>query len=69
MNATNKPKPVDCYAIDAFKIDGRHIERGSVLQQLDGELAIELAGQGRVRAATEDEVAEATRKLAKKAEA
>jgi hypothetical protein len=47
-------KPVDIVCVDAFKLDGRHVGVGEVIEQVDPELAKELAGQGRARLATDE---------------
>jgi len=62
-----QPKPVDIYITDAVKIDGEHFATGEVLLQFDPELAKELAGAGRARLATEEEVAKAKKAAAKAA--
>lgn len=49
-------KNVPIYITDAVKIDGKHYAVGDVLPDMEPELALELAGAGRARLATEDEV-------------
>lgn len=51
-------KPVDVIAIESFKNDGEHIERGTIIKQMPAELAMELAGGGKVRIATKDAIEE-----------
>ncbi len=67
--ATNQPKPVTLFAVTAFKIEGQHVEQGTVVKDVEPELAKELAGQGRARLATEEDAAAAAaaEKAAKKA--
>ena len=50
-------KTVTLYATTAFKIDGEHVAQGSILPDVEAELAKELAGAGRARLATPDDVA------------
>lgn len=47
-------KPVDVIACESFKFDGEHVERGTVIKSMDALLAMELAGSGKVRAATKE---------------
>lgn len=57
MPPNDNPKPVDVIAATAFKLDGEHIPVGQLIRGMDGELAKELAGQARVRMATDEELA------------
>ena len=59
----NKPegKPVTLYTINAFKLEGDHVAVGTVLKDVEPELAKELTGAGRTRLATAEEVAAATK--------
>lgn len=52
---------------DAVKIDGQHHAVGEVLENVDASLAKELAGAGRARLATDEEVAAAAKAAAKAA--
>lgn len=54
FNAQQDGKPVDVIAIESFKNEGEHVERGTVLKQMPADLAMELAGAGKVRLATKD---------------
>lgn len=68
MPQGNSPKAVDVVAATAFKLDGEHIAVGQLIRGMDGELAKELAGQARVRVATDEELA-ADAKVSAKAKA
>lgn len=57
-------KTVDLYATTAFKIDGAHVAQGAILLDVEAELAKELAGAGRARLATPEDMA-AAKKAAK----
>lgn len=50
-------KPVDVVCVDAFKHDGQHIVVGQVIENMDADLAKELAGNGRARLAKADDKA------------
>lgn len=54
-----KGKPVDVIAVESFRLEGQHVERFTVLKSMDADLAMELAGAGKVRAATEEALKEA----------
>lgn len=60
-------KTVTLYATTAFKIDGVHVSQGAILPDVEAELAKELAGAGRARLATPEDLVAA--KKAAKAEA
>ena len=60
-------KTVTLYATTAFKIDGEHVAAGAILKDVESELAKELAGAGRARLATPEDIAAA--KKPSKAEA
>ena len=62
-----KAKPVSITITDAVKIDGKHKAVGDVLIDFDGELAKELAGAGRARLATAEEIAKQAKADAKAA--
>ena len=70
-----QPKTVTLFATTAFKIDGEHVAQGTVLKDVEAELAKELAGAGRARLATDEDIAaakaaaEAAAKAAKAAKA
>lgn len=49
-------KPLHLIAIDGFKHEGRHYVPGEILRDADKDLALELAGAGRARLATSDEL-------------
>jgi hypothetical protein len=49
-------KPVDVVCINAFKHEGEHIPVGKVLYGVPAEDAINLAGSGRVRLATAEDI-------------
>lgn len=60
MFKNNSPKPVDIFLVENTGIDGEHVPAGSVLLGVDGDLAMELASQGKARLATDEEVAKAS---------
>lgn len=60
-----EPKSVPLIITSAVKIDGEHYGVGDLLPSVDPELAKELAGQGRARLASDDEVAKAQAAKAK----
>jgi hypothetical protein len=60
-----QPKTVTLYATSAFKIDGEHVAAGTILKDVESELAKELAGQGRARLATPEDLAGAKKQAAK----
>lgn len=66
-------KTVNIIITDATKVNGQHLAVGDVLTEVEADLAKELAGAGRARLATDEEVAaaaaaaEAAAKLAAKA--
>ena len=55
------PKSVTLFAVTAFKIEGEHVAQGSIVKNVEAELAKELAGAGRARMATDDDVAAAAK--------
>lgn len=63
----SQAKTVTLYATTAFKIEGEHVAAGTILKDVEAELAKELAGSGRARLATADDLAAA--KKPSKAEA
>lgn len=58
MFGQTEGKPVDVIVTESFKHDGEHIERGTVLKEMPADLAMELAGAGKVRAATAEAIKE-----------
>lgn len=54
---SNKDKPLDLICIDPFKHEGKHYAVGDVLRNVPKDDALELAGAGRARLATEEEAA------------
>lgn len=52
-------KPVDVIAVESFRLNGEHVERFTVIEGMEAELAMELAGAGKVRAATKEALKEA----------
>lgn len=52
-----QPKTVHLMTISAFKREGEHIAVGTVLRDVEAELAKELTGAGRTRLATADDLA------------
>ena len=58
MFGDKEGKPVDVIAVESFKAEGEHVERGTIIKAMAPELAMELAGAGKVRAATKEAVAE-----------
>jgi hypothetical protein len=61
----NEGKPVDLFVIEPTAIDGVHVPKGTILEGVDPETSLILAGAGKVRLATEADAAAAT-KAAKK---
>lgn len=59
MFGDQETKPVDVITFEAFRHEGQHIEVGTLIKQMPAELAMELTGIGRVRAATKENVAAA----------
>lgn len=57
-------KNVPLYITDAVKIDGAHYAVGDVIPDVHPELAKELAGAGRARLATEEDMSGRKRKPA-----
>lgn len=65
-------KKVDVIVVEACKIDGKHIECDTEIKGMDANFAMELAGSGRVRVATDKlraEVAERKKQAAAAAKA
>ena len=60
-----QPKTVNLYAVDAFKINGEHVAVGTILKDVEADLAKELAGAGRARLATPEDMAATAKKPAK----
>ena len=58
MFGNQEGKPSDVIVIESCKIDGEHVERGTIIKDMSVELAMELAGAGKVRAATPEAVKE-----------
>ena len=58
MFGQTEGKPVDVIVTESFKHEGEHIERGTVIKEMPSDLAMELAGAGKVRAATAEAVKE-----------
>lgn len=50
-------KPVTLYCVNACVVDGEHVAVGTVLKNIEAELAKELTGAGRTRLATPEEAA------------
>lgn len=59
MFGENTGKPVDVIAVESFRLNGDHVERFTVLKSMEADLAMELAGAGKVRAATKEALKEA----------
>lgn len=55
----NTPKPVDAFLLENTAIDGTHYAKGTILRDLPGELALDLAQQNKVRLATPEDFAAA----------
>lgn len=60
MFGNKNPKPVAITLLENTGIDGHHVPAGTTLLDVDGDLAVELAGQGKARLATDEEVAKAS---------
>lgn len=58
MFGQTQGKPVDVIVTESFKLEGDHVERGTILKEMDAEQAMELAGAGKVRAATPEAIKE-----------
>jgi hypothetical protein len=54
-------KPVTLYCTSAFKLEGKHIAVGTVLHDVEPELAKELTGAGRTRLATAEDAKKAAK--------
>lgn len=63
-----QPKPVDLMTTEGVKIEGEHVEAGTLLSAVDFELAMDIVGAGRARLANDDDRAAAA-KAAKAAKA
>jgi hypothetical protein len=59
MFGENTGKPVDVIAVESFRLNGEHVERFTVIKGMEADLAMELAGAGKVRAATKEALKEA----------
>lgn len=64
---TDKNLPVDMIIVEPTVIDGKHIAAGTVLKKCETELAMDLAGSGKARPATEELIAEFKARAAAKA--
>ncbi|MDD0817207.1 hypothetical protein PSQ39_21410 [Curvibacter sp. HBC28] len=56
FNNSQSPKRVAITLVENTAVDGEHIAAGTTLLDVPGELAVELAGQGKARLATEAEI-------------
>lgn len=54
----DKNLPVDIIIVENTAIDGKHIEAGTVLKKQPADLAMDLAGSGKARPATDELIAE-----------
>jgi hypothetical protein len=62
----DKNIPIDMIIVEPTVVDGKHIEAGTLLKKVDTELAMDLAGSGKARPATEELINEfKARKAAK----
>ncbi|HSH98875.1 MAG: hypothetical protein ACAH07_06000 [Methylophilaceae bacterium] len=52
----DKSVPVTIILIENTAIDGKHLEAGTILKDVNPELAVDLAGSGKAALATEDRV-------------
>ena len=59
MFGNNEGKPVNLMVIENTSIEGKYVEAGTVLKNVPAEMAMDLAGAGKVRVATEAELAPA----------
>jgi hypothetical protein len=57
-------KPVTLFVTENTAIDGEHVAKGTILDDVPPDLAIQLAGAGKVRLATKEDSA-ASKKPAK----
>lgn len=67
MAVTDKNLPVDIVIVEPTKIDGEHVEIGTVYKKVDPEFAFELSAAGKARLATTELIADL--RARKKAEA
>lgn len=51
-------KPVDILIIENTKIDGREVNAGEIIEGCEAQLAVDLAGAGKARAATPQAIEE-----------
>lgn len=64
----DKNLPVDMIIVEPTAIEGVHVEQGTVFRKMDALLAMDLAGSGKARPATDELIKEfEDRKAAKKA--
>ena len=62
----NAPKPVDGFLLANTAIDGVHYAQGTILRDMPGDLALDLAQQNKLRLATPEDFAAAEAAAAKK---
>lgn len=50
--------PVNMIIVENTAIDGKHIEAGTVIKNMEAELSLDLAGSGKARPATDELIAD-----------
>jgi len=54
----DKNLPIDMIIVEPTAIEGKHVEAGKVIKNCDASLAMDLAGSGKARPATEELIKE-----------
>lgn len=57
----NQPKPVDLITIEGVKIEGEHVDAGTILPGVEFDLAMDIVGAGRARLVNDDDRAAAAK--------
>ena len=65
----DKNLPVDMIIVEATAIDGEHLPQGTVIKKMNAQLAMDLAGSGKARPATDALIAEYKARAKAQAEA
>lgn len=65
----DKNLPVDMIIVENTGIEGKHVEVGTLIKNMDAQLALDLAGSGKARPATPELIAEFKERAKAKAEA
>lgn len=64
-----QPKPVDLITTVGVKIEGEHVDAGTMLPAVEFELAMDIVGAGRARLASDEDIAAAAKVAKTKANA